>query len=69
MAGIRQLVAAEMVENENDAEMGTHVGAVEKAIVSSSIGCPPHTLASPVELHMRVGPRALSEKNNLGKKG
>ena len=29
---------------------------------SSSIGHPPHSSASPVELRLRVGPRALSEK-------
>ncbi len=29
---------------------------------SRSIGHPPHSSASPVELHLRVGPRALSGK-------
>ncbi len=36
---------------------------------TSLIGLPPHILASPVELHLQVGPHALSEKNNLGNKG
>jgi len=35
MAGIRRLVSAEMVENDNDAEMGTHAGAVEEELLSS----------------------------------
>jgi hypothetical protein len=30
--------------------------------LSSSIGHPPHSSASPVELRLRVGPRALSGK-------
>jgi hypothetical protein len=39
----------------------------KKAIVgvmnsASSIGHPPHSSASPVELRLRVGPRALSGK-------
>ncbi len=36
---------------------------------ASSIGHPPHSWASPVELRLWVGPRALSEKKNLGNKG
>jgi hypothetical protein len=38
---------------------------------NSSIGHPPHSSASPVELRLRVGPRALSEKKekNLGNRG
>ena len=37
---------------------------------SCSIGHPPHSLASPVELRLRVGPRALSgKKKELGNKG
>ena len=37
---------------------------------SSSIGHPPHSLASPVELRLRVGPRALSEKKrSKGERG
>jgi len=31
-------------------------------LISRSIGHPPHSLASPVELRLRVGPRALSGK-------
>jgi hypothetical protein len=35
-----------------------------------SIGHPPHSSASPVELRLRVGPRALSgKKKNLGNRG
>ncbi len=34
-------------------------------VVPSSIGHPPHSSASPVELCLRVGPRALSGKKNL----
>jgi hypothetical protein len=34
----------------------------EKDIDTSSIGHPPHSSASPVELRLRVGPRALSGK-------
>ncbi len=30
--------------------------------IASSIGHPPHSSASPVELRLRVGPRALSGK-------
>jgi len=34
---------------------------------TSSIGHPPHSSASPVELRLRVGPRALSgKKKELG---
>jgi hypothetical protein len=33
--------------------------------IASSIGHPPHSSASPVELRMRLGPRALSEKKEL----
>ena len=37
---------------------------------ASSIGHPPHSSASPVELCLRVGPRALSgKKKNLGNGG
>ena len=37
---------------------------------SCSIGHPPHSSASPVELRLRVGPHALSgKKNNLGNGG
>jgi hypothetical protein len=32
---------------------------------ASSIGHPPHSSASPVELRLRVGPRALSGKKKL----
>ncbi len=36
-------------------------------VETSSIGHPPHSSASPVELRLRVGPRALSgKKKNLG---
>ena len=35
---------------------------VEIRFLSSSIGHPPHSSASPVELRLRVGPRALSGK-------
>jgi hypothetical protein len=31
-------------------------------VLPSSIGHPPHSSASPVELRLRVGPRALSGK-------
>ena len=34
-------------------------------ICPCSIGHPPHSSASPVELRLRVGPRALSEKKEL----
>jgi hypothetical protein len=34
-----------------------------------SNGHPPHSSASPVELHLRVGPRALSEKKELREQG
>jgi hypothetical protein len=34
-----------------------------------SIGHPPHSLASPVELRLRVGPHALSEKKELREQG
>ncbi len=37
--------------------------------LSCSIGHPPHSSASPVELRLQVGPRALSEKKNLGNRG
>jgi hypothetical protein len=37
--------------------------------LSSSIGHPPLSSASPVKLPLRVGPRALSEKKELGNKG
>ena len=37
---------------------------------ASSIGHPPHSSASPVELRLRVGPRALSgKKKELGNRG
>jgi hypothetical protein len=37
---------------------------------SCSIGHPPHSSASSVELRLRVGPRALSgKKKNLGNRG
>ena len=35
------------------------------ACFARSIGHPPHSSASPVELRLRVGPRALSEKKEL----
>ncbi len=35
MAGIRQLAVAEMVENDNDKEMGTNVGTVKGEFLSS----------------------------------
>jgi hypothetical protein len=38
MAGIRWLVAAEMVENDNDAEMGTNMGMVKGELLSSYFG-------------------------------
>jgi len=38
-------------------------------IVSCSIGHPPHSSASPVELRLRVGPRALSEKKEVRYRG
>ena len=38
-------------------------------VVSSSIGHPSHSLASPVELRLRVGPHALSEKKELREQG
>ncbi len=37
--------------------------------MASSIGHPPHSSASPVELRLRVGPRALSEKKELREQG
>ena len=44
----------------------TKKGKLERLIIvipsSRSIGHPPHSSASPVELRMRVGPRALSGK-------
>jgi hypothetical protein len=36
---------------------------------TSSIGHPPHSSASPVELRLRVGPHALSEKKELREQG
>ena len=36
-------------------------------VVPSSIGHPPHSSASPVELRLRVGPRALSGKKKRTK--
>jgi hypothetical protein len=41
----------------------------DSIVFSSSIGHPPHSSASPVKLRLRVGPRALSEKKELGNKG
>ena len=42
---------------------GTYRGRSNKSVpTSSSIGHPPHSSASPVELRLRVGPRALSGK-------
>ncbi len=37
--------------------------------ISGSIGHPPHSLASPVELRLWVGPRVLSEKKELREQG
>ena len=39
------------------------------ACFARSIGHPPHSPASPVELRLRVGPRALSEKKELREQG
>jgi len=39
-------------------------------LVPRSIGHPPHSLASPVELRLWVGPRTLSgKKKNFGNRG
>ena len=35
MAGIRQLVAAKIVDNDNNEEMGTNVGAVKEEFLFS----------------------------------
>ena len=35
------------------------------AYLSSSVGLPPHSTASPVELRLRVGPHALRRKKPL----
>jgi hypothetical protein len=47
---------------------------VGKGMITCSIGHPPHSSASPVELRLRVGPRTLSphaqwKKKNLGNRG
>jgi hypothetical protein len=54
--------ASSPLERSRQTEGQNSSPPVPKVFFHSSIGHPPHSLASPVELRLRVGPRALSEK-------
>jgi hypothetical protein len=73
----KQLARAHYYNADCDSMYGQQFESVDWKMVHGalhqvprSIGHPPHSSASPVELRLRVGPRALSgKKKNLGNRG